>query len=161
MANSQNIFDKKQIRKYYDAHTELPTYFCPNGRFIHIPSLVPEAGEDTSITKPWWKDDEKYMIGRVSAKTRFLVIINTLTKQSHTIEVCSEETLKEIQERYKRFNKHCTSYTWKRMGKMLDMTKTLEENGIAAIKEEFQEFDVVENYLPAIHLYFNDDLSVL
>jgi hypothetical protein len=32
--------------------------------------------------------------------------------------------------RYKKHNKHGGSYTWKRLGRPLDMEKTLAENGI-------------------------------
>lgn len=30
-----------------------------------------------------------------------------------------------------QYNVHAASYTWKRLGKVLDMNKTLQENGIA------------------------------
>jgi hypothetical protein len=51
----------------------------------------------------------------------------------------------------------------KRLGKPLDMARTLDENGIP---EEVDAFDklahhaVDEVYVPAIHVYFKDDLSV-
>ena len=42
------------------------------------------------------------------------------------------------------------------------MTKNLEENGIDDETQEYEILDIpLENsYIPAIHLYFNDDLSV-
>ena len=48
------------------------------------------------------------------------------------------------------------------MGKVLDMKKTLEENGIEDETDEFRKIEIPEDewYVPAIHLYFNDDLSV-
>jgi len=39
--------------------------------------------------------------------------------------------MNEILERYLVHNSHAYSYTWKRMGKPLDMGKNLDENGIA------------------------------
>ena len=41
-------------------------------------------------------------------------------------KVPSEETINEILERYLVVNHHAASYTWKRLGKPLDMEKTLE-----------------------------------
>ena len=43
------------------------------------------------------------------------------------------------------------------------MTKTLTENGIADETEEYAILDVEldKQYIPAIHLYFNDDLSIV
>jgi hypothetical protein len=42
------------------------------------------------------------------------------------LEVPSEETIREILNRYLKFNKHGASYIWKRLGRPLDMQKTLE-----------------------------------
>ena len=80
--------------------------------------------------------------------------------QSDLIECCGEEILEEIRTRYRRYNKHASSYTWKRLGRVLDMTLTLEENGIPDETEEFAVLNMnAEEYIPAIHIYFNDDLT--
>lgn len=42
-------------------------------------------------------------------------------------------------ERYKSINDHAASYTWKRLGKPIDMEKTLEMN---SIPDETEEFDM-------------------
>lgn len=40
------------------------------------------------------------------------------------------------------------------------MTKTLEQNGVKDEDEEFYELNFnEEEWLPAIHIYFNDDLT--
>ena len=40
------------------------------------------------------------------------------------------------------------------------MTKTLEQNGVKDEDEEFYELNFnEEDWLPAIHVYFNDDLT--
>ena len=40
------------------------------------------------------------------------------------------------------------------------MTKTLEQNGVKDEDEEFYELNFnEEDWLPAIHIYFNDDLT--
>lgn len=59
-----------------------------------------------------------------------------------------------------QYNVHAASYTWKRLGKVLDMNKTLQENGIADEAQECIELGLdPEEYIPVIHLYFDDDLT--
>jgi hypothetical protein len=42
------------------------------------------------------------------------------------------------------------------------MNKTLEENGIEDEASEYELLDIPleQQYIPAVHLYFNDDLSI-
>eukprot|EP00341_Mesodinium_pulex_P010950 CAMPEP_0116913942 /NCGR_PEP_ID=MMETSP0467-20121206/17010_1 /TAXON_ID=283647 /ORGANISM="Mesodinium pulex, Strain SPMC105" /LENGTH=42 /DNA_ID= /DNA_START= /DNA_END= /DNA_ORIENTATION= len=41
------------------------------------------------------------------------------------------------------------------------MTKTLEGNGILDERDEYRKLGMNENeYIPAIHIYFNDDLTI-
>ena len=49
------------------------------------------------LNRPWWRDDS-YSIGVLSAKTRFIKIINTLTSQEQVIEVKH------------RFSSHCSAH---------------------------------------------------
>ena len=94
-------------------------------------------------------------------KTRKLRIFNMLTKNDDILEVCSEEIMNEILDRYIETNEHAASYTWKRLGRPLDMDKTLEENDIPDETEEFVDLNIDENaYIPCVHLYYNDDLTV-
>lgn len=151
-------FDPK-IRTHIDPKTGCEAPHIPQGRFIHIPPPFPSASWANDFGTPWWKD-ESYCIGHLSAKTRKIRIINTLTSQEHTLAVCGEETLEEILNRFYKYNKHAPSYTWKYNGDNLDMTKTLEQNGVKDEDEEFYELNFdEEDWLPAIHIYFNDDLT--
>ena len=78
------------------------------------------------------------------------------------IEVASEESINEILDRYLVINSHAASYTWKRLGKPLDMSLTLEQNGIPDERAELIELGIhTDEYIPAIHLYFNDDLTIM
>ena len=145
---------------YIDPHTNTRVYFCPQGRFIHVPPIGPDSNWDNEFRIPWWKN-EKYCIGSLTRKTRKIRIINTLTKHDDILEVCSEETLNEILDRYIPINQHADSYTWKRLGRPLDMEKTLDQNDIPDETEEYIDLGIDEDeYIPAIHLYFNDDLTV-
>ena len=101
------------------------------------------------------------MIGKKTTAVRKIRIVNTLTKHDDNIEVCSEETLNEILDRYLELNVHAASYTWKRLGKVLDMSKNLSQNGIPDETQELLELGIdLDEYTPAIHLYFNDDLTL-
>ena len=78
----------------------------------------------------------------------------------YLLQVCSEEALNEIKTRYQRINAHADSYTWKFDGKVLDMSKTLEENGIPDEAEQFNDLGLDETgSIPTVHVYFNDDLT--
>jgi len=66
----------------------------------------------------------------------------------------------EILERYLPYNSHAGSYTWKYDGQNLDMTSTLTENGIADDDEEFYQLRIDDRqFLCALHVYYNDDLT--
>ncbi|XP_005997956.1 cytochrome b5 domain-containing protein 1 [Latimeria chalumnae] len=149
----------KDIRTHVDPLTGCEKYFTPNGRFIHIPPPCPRTDWSNVFGRPWWMSIQ-YEIGILSAKTRVIRIINTLTSQEQFLEVCSEETISEILQRYLYYNAHAASYTWKYDGVNLDMEKTLEQNGIPDEDEEFYELSMdADRYTSAIHLYFNDDLT--
>merc|ERR1712194_60013 len=150
----------KDPKTYVSPSTNLTEVFCPQGRFIHVPPEMPEPGFDTNVKTPWWKDSA-YIIGKLSERTMQIYICNLLSKQTVLMEVPVEETLNEIQERYLLLhNVHAKSYVWKRLGRPLDMTKTLEANGIADEKEEFLALNLdPEEHIITLHLYFKDDLT--
>ena len=65
------------------------------------------------------------MIGSLTTKTRKIKLINMLTKHEDTLEVAQEEPINEILDRYLEINSHAASYTWKRLGKELNMDRNL------------------------------------
>lgn len=156
-------FDPKtrDIRKHIDPLTGCLRYRTPRGRFVHIPPPLPRSDWANDFGKPWWKGSN-YQVGRLSAKTRNIRIINTLTSQEHTLQVGALESMWEILHRYLPYNAHAASYTWKYDGKNLNMDHTLEENGIRDEEEEFDYLNMDGTlHIPAILLYFNDDLTEL
>lgn len=150
----------KEVKTHIDPITELEAPFCPMGEFLHCAPTMPTGDWSSNIGNPWWKD-RSLQIGALSMKTRKIRLFNMLTQQENIIEVCSEETLEEIQRRYLAFNQHAASYTWKRsddseLARSLDMRKTLHENGIS---DEDLQFDLLsldpDEHVPTIHLYFS------
>ncbi|KAJ3179294.1 Cytochrome b5 domain-containing protein 1 [Geranomyces variabilis] len=160
-------FDKKtgDLKTQTNPLTKCVTPYTPEGRFLHVPPPFPQSDWALSVDSesglPWWLDKETYCIGRLSQKTRSIRVINTLTRDEHILEVASEEKLAAVQDRYLAFNSHAKGYMWKRQGQLLDMSRTLEENGLP---EESAQFELVgmdaDEWLPAVHLYFSDDLTV-
>lgn len=77
-----------------------------------------------------------------------------------TLEVCSEETIYEIMMRYYPHNNHLWSYSWRYLGKPLNLSKTLDDNGIPDERDRFSDVALPDNiHIPAILLYYNDDLT--
>jgi len=155
----------KNVRTYIDSKTELEVPFTPMGHFLHCPPAEPVADWSSNVGTPWWRD-RSLCIGRLTVRTRKIKLLNMLTKQESTLVVCCEETLEEVQRRYMAHNAHSGSYVWKRtdtnmVARKLDMKLTLEENGI---KDECDDFDTLDidpdYYIPTIHLYFADDLTI-
>jgi len=148
-----------QPKTHVDPVTGLLEIYCPWGRYIHVPPQGPESNWATNYVTPWW-EDPRYYIGLGTKRTRKVTICNLLTKQRNTLEVPVEETVEEIQDRYLISNAHAGSYTWKRLGKPLNMKKTLEENGMKDETEEFMRLSIdPDDHIPVIHLHFNDDLT--
>mmetsp|Transcript_60741 Transcript_60741/g.130485 ORF Transcript_60741/g.130485 Transcript_60741/m.130485 type:complete len:248 (+) Transcript_60741:81-824(+) len=149
----------RQPKMHIDPVTGMEEIYCPWGRYIHVPPQGPESCWATNYGTPWW-DDHKYFIGSRTQRTRKVTIVNLLTKQKNTMEVPIEETVDEVKDRYILLNAHAGSYTWKRLGKPLNMDKTLEENGMKDETEEFVRLGIdPDDHIPVIHLYFNDDLT--
>jgi len=155
-----------QLRTHIDPVTCLEVYYCPHGRFVHVPPPEPTNDFNTRFVEPWWRDP-RYCIGYLSSQPRKIRVINTLTKVEHTIEVCGEESIDDIQAKYLAYNKHAESYVWKRLGKigepsmvMLDMEATLEANGLPDESSEYGRLGIDEDfYIPSLMIYFKDDLT--
>ncbi|VDL59339.1 unnamed protein product [Hymenolepis diminuta] len=154
-------FDSKtgDLRSHIDPITFARVPYTPYGRFLHVPPPYPTSDWPNDFVVPWWKD-KSYQIGKLTKKARTIKVINTLSLTEDIIEVCSEETMLDILERYLECNAHAASYTWRYADEVLDMDKTLEENGIADKDDMLEELLLnVDNFIPEILLYYNDDLT--
>lgn len=153
-----------QCKTYIDPDRGMRLPYTPHGRFIDVPPSEPTASWSTSFGIPWWQNED-IIVGRLSEKTRKIMIVNVLTQQKDVLEVCSEETMLEIRDRYMEYNKHAESYTWKKLheGKfvVMNMQKTLDENGVIDESDDFEELGIDEDfYYPIIHVYFEDNLTI-
>ncbi|CBZ26910.1 conserved hypothetical protein [Leishmania mexicana MHOM/GT/2001/U1103] len=151
------------LRSCVDVNSGMRTYAMPLGRVPHMPTIYPDSNIDLNYDIPWWKDPQ-YIIGALTSRMRRIRIVNTLTGDETTLEVCAEETLEELlRERYLSINAHARSYTWVRLDpdpRELDMSRTLEDNGIHDEADSFEDLGLnADYYIPAIHLYYNDDLT--
>ncbi|XP_008400636.1 cytochrome b5 domain-containing protein 1 [Poecilia reticulata] len=151
--------ETRDILRFVDPVTCCERYYTPRGRFVHTPPSGPRSDWNTDLGQPWWKD-RRYDVGLLSDKTRWIRVVNTLTSQEQLLEVCSEETLEEILQRYLPHNAHANSYTWKFHRVVLDMKKTLRDNGVLDDDPELEQLRMDRDlFVPAILLYFNDDLT--
>lgn len=154
-------FDAKTgaIRHRIHPVTGVLTPYCPNGAFPDVQCQVPDAEWREINGPPWW-DRSQYQIGILTKRVRPLRIINMLTFHEVQINVCCEDTFNRIQERYSIFNKDPDSYTWRYFDKVIDLDKTMEENGIPDDRDSFTEFGMAQNYyVPVVFLYYKDDLK--
>ena len=69
-----------------DPVTSCVRYFTPRGRFLHVPPPRPRSDWVNDFGRPWWSDP-RYEVGRLTAKTRWVRVVNTLTSQEQLLEV--------------------------------------------------------------------------
>ncbi|XP_068164764.1 cytochrome b5 domain-containing protein 1-like [Antennarius striatus] len=147
------------VLRHVDLQTNCSQCYTPRGRFVHVPPGGPRSDWAANVGRPWWTDGG-YQVGLLSAEPRWIRVINTLTSQEQRLQVCSEETVAEILQRYLRYNSHAHSYTWKHKGMALDMSKTLYENNVFTSDTELQRLQLhCDQFPPAILLHFSDDLT--
>lgn len=181
--NISHWFNEKtgELKTFIDPVRNIEMPYTPFGRFIHVPP--PDPMDRTEIVGlPWWKD-EKFIIGKVcvwlidililtnyhsffiklTKKTMKIRITNMLTRNEDIIQICHEETVGMIRNRYMEYNLNSNSYTWKALINdefvSLRLDRTLEENGILDETENFVRYGMAEEFaIPNLHIYYNDDL---
>ena len=139
----------------------------------------PPGGSQRGPSTPWWRDPN-YIIGELAGPVTSVSLYNTLTKQRINIQIPLSQTLnKTLQQQLLNQNQHARAYSCSRLGKALDLNKTLEQNGIEpmnnllddsigglqggpqeALKGGSQKAKG-EEYTPTILLHFEDDLLAL
>eukprot|EP00903_Cladosiphon_okamuranus_P012494 g11699.t1 len=146
-------------RTFVDPHTGLTVPYLPMGRFLHVPPNFPTTKWSTNFGLPWWRDPKR-VVGKLTRKARPLRVVNILSRQEDQLLVACENTIADIQERYLEYNAHAASYTWKEFVPA-NMDQTLEENGIVDDDLAFEKLGIDDDsYMPVLHIYFNDDLTI-
>jgi hypothetical protein len=74
-------------RTFVDPASNLESVYCPWGAYLHTHSPLPGS---LAPALPWWKDKQKYCIGKLTRKPRKVRIVNMLTKEEECITVASE-----------------------------------------------------------------------
>ncbi|XP_056629870.1 cytochrome b5 domain-containing protein 1 [Diorhabda sublineata] len=156
-------FDESTGDIQYYVHPETGCYipYCPHGPIPDVSLEVPVTDWKPLDRPPWWMDDQ-YQVGLLTKRVRPIRIINMVCPfyKEVLINVCCEDTFYRIQERYNLFNSDADSYTWRYMGKNLNMNKTMEENNIPDERDNFTDLGLPQNYyVPSVFLYYNDDLK--
>lgn len=102
----------------------------------------------------WWRD-ESNIIAKITSVKRRARIINTLTRKIISMDVCEEDSIKTIKQKYsKKFNRNADQYIWRKTSPSngnigcLDMSKTLSQNDLPYAKHEQLGLP------PALWLYF-------
>ncbi|MEN2498298.1 MAG: Cytochrome b5 domain-containing protein 1 [Marteilia pararefringens] len=163
------IYSKYPI-SYIDPETTLRLYACPDGPFLGIPETLEERKTTESSfdtdSVDWWKSEE-FLVGYLTSEVQTIRVLNTLTGRSAILRICSEWTIDEISRHFSKIlNSHSRSYTWKYLGRELDMSRDLGENKVKNHQKELIELNVeidhkmFENSVTTLELYFNDDLTV-
>ncbi|KAK4876040.1 hypothetical protein RN001_012462 [Aquatica leii] len=155
-----NWFNPKtgDICHYVHPITGASVPYCPHGPIPHVNPTVPST-EWRPIKCPWWQDPQ-YEVGLLSKRVRPIRIRNMLTFQEITVNVCREDSITRIAERYSIYNSDPLSYTWRYSNYNLDMEKNLDENGVMDERDAFTDLGLPQNiYIPPLMIYYNDDLK--
>ena len=117
----------KEPKTFIDPVSNTKQVYSPLGRYLHLMPADPDSefANQSAFNIVWWRDLSRYMIGNLTSRSRKIRLINMLTKHEDTLEVASEETMNEILDRYLDVNNHASSYTWKRLGRELNMDRNL------------------------------------
>ncbi|XP_017775365.1 PREDICTED: cytochrome b5 domain-containing protein 1 [Nicrophorus vespilloides] len=131
--------------------------YIPHGRIPDVEVQVPATRWQPLDRKPWWKDP-KYEVGLLTKKVRPIRIINPLFGLEVHMNVCCEDTVLRIKERYSIFNSDANIYLWRYMDNVLNDELTLEENGIIDETDRFGSVGLSPTfYVPAIMIFYNDE----
>ncbi|CAG5073882.1 Similar to cyb5d1: Cytochrome b5 domain-containing protein 1 (Danio rerio) [Cotesia congregata] len=144
------------IQHHVDPRTGALVPYCPHGPIPDVGIPEPSSTWRPLEQVPWWRDT-KYLLGNLTRNPRPCRVINTLIAKEALIWVCEEDTIKRIQERFKLFNSNSSDYLWKSEEKILDLNKTLTDNGIPDERERFLRCGLPDNfYVPSILCYYKD-----
>ncbi|KAK3930443.1 Cytochrome b5 domain-containing protein 1 [Frankliniella fusca] len=145
------------------AGKDISHYFDPDTRDV-VTLVHPSSGEEVPVLAPvgegaWWRETRR-LRGRLTERSRPVRILDTLTGTQTHLQVCSEDTVARVLQRYAPFNSaaaerySCVSEDADDgvvVG--LDPARTLEENGVADERDLYVVLGLPEDfYVPALQL---------
>ena len=137
----------------------LRVFSCPYGPYPHLPPEWPSSDYATCVECVWW-EDERLCVGRLASSVRDVRLVNTLTGQDDCMEVAGEETVADIKRRWQSEYGGGGGYVLKVGGRVLELDKTLEQNGLADERADMEELGMnCRDFIPVIHLYFDDQIG--
>ncbi|XP_034098710.1 cytochrome b5 domain-containing protein 1 [Drosophila albomicans] len=155
----------KDLSHLFHENGEPRTEISPSSGHPRVlfPPILEVAISDFARSKhAMWSQDNFYHIGRITRRARRLRIINTLTAKVQFMNVCDEDSIYDIQQKYKaRYNHHAGSYEWRKFSNgakycgVLNLNGNLDENGLTDAEESDVELPP-----PSIWLYYTDDLTI-
>jgi Cytochrome b5-like Heme/Steroid binding domain len=101
-------------------------------------------------------------VGNLASKSRLIKIVNSLTGNSVSLWIPSTFTILEITQAYAKFNFHVAAYDLRFLGKLLDLSKTLDEQGITDQTAELKRVGLKQDeHAVVLHAEFrNGELDV-
>lgn len=113
-----------------------------NQHIKNVPVFPPAFEKESDDHDFWWCGDG-YVVGKITRVERRVRIINTLTRKTISMNVCEEDSIEKIKQKYaKRFNRNADNYIWRKTSSsdpkpgQLFMDKTLTQNDIPFGKHE-------------------------
>lgn len=145
-------FAGKDLSSFFNHHGE--PLERVNQYMNNVP-VFPPAFEKESDDNDFWWCEENYVIGKITCTERRVRIINSLTQKTVSMNVCEEDSIDKIKQKYaKLFNRNADNYVWRKISSSdpkpghLFMDKTLTQNDIPFEKHEKLGLP------PAIWLFF-------
>ncbi|KAH8413241.1 hypothetical protein KR009_009112 [Drosophila setifemur] len=155
----------KDLTHFFHENGEPRTEISPSSgrpRVLFPPILEVALSEFSKTKDAMWSQDPFYHIGRVTRRPRLIRIVNALTARTQYMTVCDEDSIYDIQQKYKqKYNHHAGSYEWRKFSNggigcsVLDLNDTLDGNGLMD-----DEDCTVELPPPSIWLYYTDDITI-
>lgn len=130
-------FGGKDLSHFFHEYGRPKTRISAKGNTVPLfpPVIEPMDPFEMNDGGCFWWHDPKFVNGRITVRARSVRIINMLLATTQMMTVCEEDTIKDIQRKYKRYNWHYESYDWKKFDTQrwvyqgLCLDKTLTENG--------------------------------
>lgn len=133
-------FAGKDLSRGFNEHGE-PLHRV-NQHIESVPVFPPAYEKETAEADFWWRDPNN-IIGKITCVERRIRIVNTLTRKTIFMNVCEEDSIKKIQQKYaEKFNRDAGNYKWRKTTSLdnksghLFLDKTLTQNGLIYEKHE-------------------------